>query len=158
MLHCEHSHFHITRLQPAADTVTLPVEYGRASGKFTPGDGDAAGLVAEPGRSPLIYFPKNSEGLTEHQTPPRKHAGLAIANAEARDRYTVNHPARRHAQHQAELVLECSRADAGCRPRGRVEVDVCDCIGCGLEGVRAPAPLERSAQLDAVAQPGERLA
>src|SRR6516225_470502 len=90
-----------------------------------------------------------SERVAEHQAPPREHAGLAIADTEARERYSKNHPARRHAHHQSELVLERPWADARGGSRGRVEINIEDRIGSDLHRSRVPGQVEIAAQLDA---------
>src|SRR5215467_15290278 len=97
-----------------------------------------------------------SEGVTEYQAPPREHPRLAIADTEARERHAENHPARRDAHHQPELVLERPWADARGGPRGRVEINIEDRIGSDLHRPRMPGQVEIAAQLDAIAQPRER--
>src|SRR5215472_13218135 len=90
-----------------------------------------------------------SERITEHQSPPRQHPSLAIADAEAGEWHAKNHRARGHAHHQPELVLERLWADARGGSRGRVEIDVEDRIWSDLERTRVPSQLESAAQLDA---------
>src|SRR5262245_29168822 len=97
-----------------------------------------------------------SEGVTEYQAPPREHPGLAIADTQWRHWHAENHPARRHAHHQPELVLERPWADARGVPRGRVEIHIEDRIGGDLQRARMPGQVEVAAQLDAIAQPRER--
>src|SRR5215475_594182 len=97
-----------------------------------------------------------SEGVTEYQAPPRQYPRLAIADTEARQGHAENHPARRHAHHQPELVLERPRTDARGGPRGRVEIHIEDRIGSDLHRARTPGQVESAAQLDAIAQPRER--
>src|SRR5215471_13639712 len=97
-----------------------------------------------------------SEGVTEYQAPPRQYPRLAIADTEARDGHAQNHPARRHAHHQPELVLERSWADARGGSRGCVEINIEDRIGSDLHRARVPGQVEIAAQLGAIAQPRKR--